>query len=237
MRRTVLVVVLAALVGALVAVPIAVYASHQFTDVPNTNPFHADIDWLADAGVTKGCGGSSYCPKDNVTREQMAAFMRRLSGNDPGVAPSVNADKVDGYSAQQLAPRAVWAAFPGVITPLRAGQTIYKLAATQVLVAPARGIILLSGGIGSSNHLSKNIYACDLRVNTQLVPASSRNLELDGGSGINEVGTCTPSGAVTVNAGSYTIELWVFSLQADTLLVAASVSAIWVPFDGNGNTP
>ena len=33
MRRTALVVTLAALVGALVAVPIAVYATHQFTDV------------------------------------------------------------------------------------------------------------------------------------------------------------------------------------------------------------
>jgi len=95
MRRTVLVVMLAALVGALVAVPIAVYASHQFTDVPNTNPFHADIDWLADAGVTKGCSTTAYCPSDNVSREQMAAFMHRLAENqvvDAGTLGGLDGD-------------------------------------------------------------------------------------------------------------------------------------------------
>ncbi len=77
MRRTALMFVLAGLVGALVATPVAVYASHQFGDVPDSNPFHDDISWLADAGVTLGCGGTNYCPKDNVTREQMAAFLHR----------------------------------------------------------------------------------------------------------------------------------------------------------------
>lgn len=97
MRRTITVAILAAVVGALVATPIAVYASHSFTDVPDSNTFHADIEWLADAGVTKGCNpptNSKYCPKDNVTREQMAAFMRRLAMNRV-----VDADKVDGRDA------------------------------------------------------------------------------------------------------------------------------------------
>lgn len=99
-RRTLLTVVLAALVGALVAAPVAVYASHQFTDVPNTNPFHDDIDWLADAEVTLGCGPNVYCPKDNVTREQMAAFMRRLAENQV-----VDAGELQGNAADELLPR------------------------------------------------------------------------------------------------------------------------------------
>ena len=84
MRRTITVAILAAVVGALVATPLAVHASHSFTDVSDSNTFHEDIAWLADAGVTKGCNpptNSKYCPKDNVTREQMAAFMRRLAMN------------------------------------------------------------------------------------------------------------------------------------------------------------
>ncbi len=97
MRRTALMFALAGLVGALVAVPIAVYASHQFTDVPNTNPFHADIDWLADAGVTKGCSTTAYCPSDNVTREQMAAFMRRLAENQVVDAGQLNGLAVDEF--------------------------------------------------------------------------------------------------------------------------------------------
>ncbi len=81
---------------AIVAFPLGVIASHQFTDVPNTNTFHADIDAIADAGVTTGCAAGKYCPKDFVTREQMAAFLNRLGALGPGKTPVVNADKVDG---------------------------------------------------------------------------------------------------------------------------------------------
>jgi hypothetical protein len=102
MRRTITVAVVAAVVGALVATPIAVYASHSFNDVPDSNTFHEDIAWLADAGVTKGCNppdNTEYCPKDNVTREQMAAFMRRLAENQV-----VDAGTVQGQTANELVP-------------------------------------------------------------------------------------------------------------------------------------
>jgi hypothetical protein len=61
--------------------------SHRFSDVPNTNTFHADITWLADMGITRGCNppaNTEFCPKDPVTREQMAAFMRRLADRTQG---------------------------------------------------------------------------------------------------------------------------------------------------------
>ena len=77
-------------------------ASHQFGDVPNSNPFHADIDALVDSGVTFGCGGGNYCPKGVVTREQMAAFLNRLGALAPGKTPVVNATKVDGYNSASL---------------------------------------------------------------------------------------------------------------------------------------
>ena len=38
-----------------------------------------DINRLAAAGVTNGCGGGNYCPGASVTREQMAAFLHRAS--------------------------------------------------------------------------------------------------------------------------------------------------------------
>ncbi len=60
-------------------------ATSQFEDVPDSNVFGTDINWLADAEVTKGCNPPSntrFCPSNNVTREQMAAFMHRLSGGD-----------------------------------------------------------------------------------------------------------------------------------------------------------
>ena len=86
---------------ALLAFPLGVIASHQFSDVPDSNPYHADIDAVADAGVTTGCGGGKYCPAAFVTREQMAAFMNRLGALGAGKTPVTNAatsQSTDGWS-------------------------------------------------------------------------------------------------------------------------------------------
>ncbi len=79
------IVVLAAML-----IPVNAWASNRFNDVPTSNTFHNDIAWLADAAVTLGCGSGSYCPNDFVTREQMAAFMRRLADNQVVDAKEVN---------------------------------------------------------------------------------------------------------------------------------------------------
>ena len=39
--------------------------------------FVAEIEWLAERGVTLGCGGGNFCPSEPVTREQMASFVVR----------------------------------------------------------------------------------------------------------------------------------------------------------------
>jgi hypothetical protein len=88
--------ILLATVALALGVPLAVFASHDFTDVPNSNLFHADISALVDSGVTTGCGGGRYCPKAFVTREQMAAFMNRLGALAPGKTPVVNAAELQG---------------------------------------------------------------------------------------------------------------------------------------------
>ncbi|MGH2418529.1 MAG: glycosyl hydrolase family 18 protein [Candidatus Limnocylindria bacterium] len=41
----------------------------------------ADINRVAQAGITLGCGGGQYCPLGPVTREQMAAFLHRALGS------------------------------------------------------------------------------------------------------------------------------------------------------------
>jgi hypothetical protein len=51
----------------------------RFADVHDDSPFAADIEWLADAGITRGCGTDLFCPEDPVTRQQMAAFLHRLA--------------------------------------------------------------------------------------------------------------------------------------------------------------
>ena len=113
--RRLLPLLVVALVASVIAFPLGVLASHRFGDVLDSNPFHADIDALADSGVTTGCGGGNFCPSANVTREQMAAFMNRLGALQQGKTPVVNADKVDGVDALDVA-----AGF----TPIPAGTTV-----------------------------------------------------------------------------------------------------------------
>jgi len=50
--------------------------SYGFSDTSGST-FVSDIDSLAGAGVSTGCGNGQYCPDDDVTRGQMAAFLAR----------------------------------------------------------------------------------------------------------------------------------------------------------------
>lgn len=101
-RRSVFILIL----GVLLALPAASWASHQFVDVPDSNIFHDDIGWLADAGVTRGCNpptNDQFCPDAYVTRSQMAAFMHRLAENqvvDAATAKTADdADTLDGIDS------------------------------------------------------------------------------------------------------------------------------------------
>ena len=51
-----------------------------FVDVPEDHVFSAPIEWLAGAGITRGCNpplNTRFCPDNPVTRGQMAAFLSR----------------------------------------------------------------------------------------------------------------------------------------------------------------
>jgi hypothetical protein len=79
-------IALGVLVGLLaIAVPSGL-AIHEFTDVPDANPFHGDISAIKGAGITSGktCvppgTPPTYCPTEGITREAMAAFVHRGFG-------------------------------------------------------------------------------------------------------------------------------------------------------------
>jgi len=79
------------------AVSTAVIAAHNFNDVPDSNTFHEDIEWLSENRVTRGCNppaNDEFCPSEDVTREEMAAFMRRLAETS-GVAGNQVTDDSD----------------------------------------------------------------------------------------------------------------------------------------------
>jgi hypothetical protein len=85
-----------------VSIPATVWASHQFTDVPNSHTFHNAIDWMKDNNITVGCNppaNTQYCPDDNVTRGQMGAFMKRLAENQ--VVDAATVQGADAFALSQ----------------------------------------------------------------------------------------------------------------------------------------
>ncbi len=54
--------------------------STDYFDDDDGKDHEGDINRLAEAGITGGCGPRQFCPTAGVTREQMAAFLRRAFG-------------------------------------------------------------------------------------------------------------------------------------------------------------
>jgi hypothetical protein len=65
--------------GALAVVAVAAPASaaDRFDDVTANSVHAGPIGEVADAGITAGCAIGRFCPRDEVTREQMASFLAR----------------------------------------------------------------------------------------------------------------------------------------------------------------
>ena len=94
-------------------------ASSPFSDVTPSTPHYREICWLAESGVSRGFGDGTFRPYATVVRQDMAAFLRRLSsraGNDvSGVGPSPFSDVRDGDEANH-ADDVCWLAANGVST-------------------------------------------------------------------------------------------------------------------------
>ena len=71
-----------AVIGIMVVVPTAVWASHAFSDVPDTDWAHDEIAWLAEKELTHGCeDGTMFCPDDFVSRRELAVITHREHQN------------------------------------------------------------------------------------------------------------------------------------------------------------
>ncbi len=66
-----------ATIVAVVILPVAVFASDTFTDVPASHSFHDTINDVFNAGITNGCNATQFCPGTAVNRGQMSAFLSR----------------------------------------------------------------------------------------------------------------------------------------------------------------
>lgn len=58
--------------------------SSEFDDVPSSHPFHDEIAWAADQGITGGYDDGTFRPGRDVTRQAAAAFLDRAIGEPAG---------------------------------------------------------------------------------------------------------------------------------------------------------
>lgn len=82
-------------------------SGRRFRDVGPTSTHGSAIARLAEAGVTRGCGGDEFCPGDSVTRAQMASFIVSAAGlesrPDGPTFRDVSATNVHRNSIRRLA--------------------------------------------------------------------------------------------------------------------------------------
>ncbi|MGA7226939.1 MAG: S-layer homology domain-containing protein [Acidimicrobiia bacterium] len=214
-------------------VPTAVWASHQFTDVPDSNVFHNAIGWMKDNGITVGCNppaNTQYCPSDNVSRGQMAAFMKRLAENQVvDAATAVSADNLDGLDSTAFTTPAANDLGNNVTLALSTATEIAEVS----LTAPANGGLVIDG-VATPGQFGNATGQATLwlQVDNATCTFDSPNFyPIDWGR-VDQTGNSGTSasvhGAAAVNAGAHTVTFCGEGFDGAALIVDGSLVAQFV---------
>lgn len=92
-------------------------AKSPFKDVtPSNTNFYKEIIWMNQQGISTGwnaSGGKEFRPKDNITRDAMAAFMYRFAGKPATTPPTVSPFR-DVAKSSQFYREVTWLADTGI---------------------------------------------------------------------------------------------------------------------------
>jgi hypothetical protein len=234
----------------LATIPFGLFAA-SFVDLNPGSGHNANINAIADAGISKGCSDNThYCPNDFVTREQMASFLARTAGLGAN-KPVTNAARlavanpaVGGptFAANDLLRVAV----AGLVEENQISFTLtnnnFQSLLSLNLTAPQAGYVLVNSSVMAYTEASSGC-PCDtgtrIRHDTGNVVLFSANETIQNApSGFNE-GSMSQTWVFAVTAGANT-----FSLEGSRFIGTGAIvfsrprlTALFVPFDGQGNTP
>ncbi|MEI7884584.1 MAG: S8 family serine peptidase [Clostridia bacterium] len=136
----------------------------QFKDVPVTHWATGEVQLLYEMGYVKGYSNSSFLPKKNVTREELAAFFARIltSYNDVGqqraIADETALASWSSYGVQRMVDL-------GVLILNKEQMFLPKVAATRADVA--YGALQVLSLLGKNYHLAGEVLSYD-RINGKL---------------------------------------------------------------------
>ncbi len=254
-RRLLLLLPLVVLIA---LVPVSIRAANPFNDL--TGSVHdPNIDLIYNAGITTGCVPNvSYCPKDTVTREQMASFIARTAGlgTNPPVARAarlgVSAPTATSpsYAANELI-RAAQATSTFtrdtsemVVTKVYNIDTAGDTLVAVIITAPSAGFVVVNATVGISIEPSSTggsalgtVGFARLRdASTAAIGIRSPLLSTATGSG-SQATTLGPTYIFPVEAGAraFVLELQKAG-QGSVRAFDGTITALFVPFDASGAT-
>jgi hypothetical protein len=111
-----------------------------FTD--SAGPHQDHINRLAAAGITAGCGGTRFCPRDPVTREQMATFLTRGLNLAPIVPPPRPGPPIGNPNGTAVVPPGAGAANSSHPTVVIGTGTPQSCTSAAVVAAVAQGGVI-----------------------------------------------------------------------------------------------
>lgn len=229
--------------GALVLVvmaPIAVYAAGTFVDDDNSI-FENDIEWMADNAITFGCNppaNDRYCPNDNVTRGQMAAFMHRLADSHAVTAGDSLRFNNHGPGYYE---NMIWATGVSDTTVAHTLANSGTATAELSITIPWDGYLLLNASASVSDNYndSQTLWWIQLDDGTcNPIPANVDSVAYAYATaytnGLRQSASLT--GGTAVTAGSHTVTLCGATTTSGTIAYGPSITALFSPL-GEVPTP
>jgi hypothetical protein len=245
-RRTRARIVAALSVALLVAlVPTSILAVNPFTDLDpaQATGHNPNIDAIYNAGITTGCAPTEYCPKEFVTREQMASFLARTAGLGDN-KPVANAARLAttnptatsrNYAANEL----VRLARGKQSAPLNLTPTYQDVMQIQ-MTAPVTGYVLIVSGVevfvnaGAASVAARiNCTFSPTDPTPEISPEQRLDIPLD-----PDYAFFSPSHGCLLSAGlQYELRLQMKEVSGQAVAQMGTMTAIFVPFNGAGVAP
>jgi hypothetical protein len=225
-----------ALVALFVALmPLSAFAAISFNDLNAGSVHNPNIQAIADAGITTGCVPNvSYCPNDNVTREEMASFLARTAGlgDNPPVA---DAATLQGYAPDELV--RISSAFGTSFAlgdPAHPSQT-----ATVTIEAPGPGFVLVTTTAEATTTAASGcpcLVSLDILAGSGAVAPNHTALLANSTGGQPGVASLANTYMFRVDAAGTQryIARMAFTGSPVTIVGRASMTILFVPFDADG---
>lgn len=161
---------------------------------------------------------------------QVGAGQPPLAVNSPARVANLNADRLDGKSANDL----IRVASAKDDDNARVGSNGVVL--TTSITAPTAGFLVIDASSDVFNKFTSTFATCFIRVDGTVDVPSDRAMQLNGTTNNEE--DCATNTVVPVAAGVHTVNLEAgFISSADTTFDESTLTALFVPFSGSGATP